>query len=152
MDDDLDSIASSSFLKDRHVIQTLLKISDTMDKNSFKASEDREKKDPGFQKLDYHRELHILNASVPEPFDDKATSPPPYTVISLQKRLNLRRERCFYTVSTRKIFFSSFQLPLPVIYTMSIGCGLPLPSLQAIVSSSVLNQHPRPSPWIQTEV
>jgi hypothetical protein len=38
------------------MFHTLLKISDAMDKNSVRASEDREKKDPGFKKLeDYHQ-------------------------------------------------------------------------------------------------
>ncbi len=106
MDDDIDSIASSSSLKDRHVIQTLLKISDTMDQNSLKASEDREKKDPGFQKLDNHRQLLILNASASEPFDDKATSPTPFYRDFLVKKTQFKaREMLLHRLNQENILF-----------------------------------------------
>ncbi len=49
-----------------------------MDQNSLRAGEEKENKDPGFKKLEPHRQQLIMNASATHPFDSAAPSPTPF--------------------------------------------------------------------------
>lgn len=57
--------------KDHYLINTMIKLHDTMDK----TSKTKEEKKPGFKRLESHRKRLILNASAVPPFNSKAATP-----------------------------------------------------------------------------
>lgn len=68
--------------KDNYLINTMIKLHDTMDRNS----KNKEDKDPGFNRLEVHRKKLILNASAVSPFDTEASNPTEFYHSFLSKK------------------------------------------------------------------
>jgi hypothetical protein len=68
----------------------MLKISDTLDKNMTRSSQDRDDKEPGFARLEQHKKTMILNASAIPPFDTAATTPTDFYASLLSKKSQLK--------------------------------------------------------------
>jgi len=108
--DDDDTTTSTRSLreseKDTHIVNTLLKISEVMDQNTLRAAEEKEKKDPGFKKLEPHRQQLILNASSTHPFESQATTPTPFYMEFLaQKQQFKAKELLCHHLAKNKILF-----------------------------------------------
>ncbi len=73
-EDDL-TVESSISLKDRHMIHTLLKISENLDQNTLCIAKESEEKSKGFSKLERHKHLLILNATESVSSDEQAIEP-----------------------------------------------------------------------------
>ncbi len=73
-EDDL-TVESSISLKDRHMIHTLLKISENLDQNTLRIAKESEEKSKGFSKLEKHKRLLILNATESDHSDDQVIEP-----------------------------------------------------------------------------
>lgn len=76
--------------KDHCLINTMLKLHDTMDK----TSKTREEKEPGFNRLEAHRKLLILNASAIPPYTTAASSPTEFYQTFLAKKSQLKPKTC----------------------------------------------------------
>jgi hypothetical protein len=74
-EDETSSPNHKTLKTNHHLISTVLKINDNLDKHSLKIQKDSDKKEPGFAKLEEHRQLMILNVSATPPFDSPANSP-----------------------------------------------------------------------------
>jgi len=101
------------------IVNTLLKISEAMDQNSLRAVEEKEKKDPGFKKLEPHRQQLILNASATHPFDSAAPSPTPFYLEFLaQKQQFKAKELLCHHLAKNKILFQPSAAFVPHLYTV----------------------------------
>jgi hypothetical protein len=76
--------------KDKHFLNAMLKIHDTLDKNMLRNSKDREEKEPGFARLEQHKKNMILNASAIPPFDEQAETPTEFYASFLSKKSQLK--------------------------------------------------------------
>jgi hypothetical protein len=74
-EDETSSPNHNTMKTNHHLISTMLKIKDNLEKHSLKIQKDSDEKEPGFAKLEEHRRLMILNASTTPPFDSPANSP-----------------------------------------------------------------------------
>jgi hypothetical protein len=74
--------------KDHYFINTMLKLHETMDKNSLKQTLEKEEKEPGFSCLESHRKNLILNASAVPPFDAPAAKQTEFYNSFLSKKKN----------------------------------------------------------------
>ncbi len=107
-DESFDSHRSmrSSRDKDTHIVHTLLKISETLDQNSLRATAETEKKEPGFKKLEPHRQQFILNASSAHPFESEAATPTPFYVEFLSQKQQFKaKELLCHHLAKNKILF-----------------------------------------------
>jgi hypothetical protein len=75
IDEDEITVDSSISLKDRHMIHTLLKISENLDQNTIRLAKESEEKSKGFSKLERHKRLLILNATATDIHDEQASEP-----------------------------------------------------------------------------
>jgi hypothetical protein len=76
IDNDNITVESSISLKDRHMIHTLLKISENLDqKNTLRLARDSEEKAKGFAKLENRKRLLILNATEDNPEENSSPAP-----------------------------------------------------------------------------
>jgi hypothetical protein len=89
-DSDSDNIDTSPDHKvsrtDRHLLQTILRINDNMDKQTLRSQQERDEKEPGFARLESYRKNLILNASASPPFDSPATAPSEFYSLFLSKK------------------------------------------------------------------
>jgi len=85
-DEDLSSPESKISRKDKHFLNAMLKIHETLDKNMIRSALDRDEKEPGFARLEHHKKIMILNASAIPPFDDPAPSPTEFYSSFLKKK------------------------------------------------------------------
>jgi hypothetical protein len=125
MDDDetTDSMRSMCKAKDTHIEHTLLKISETLDQNNLRANAETEKKDPGFKKLEPHRQLLILNALATYPFDQAADSPTAFYIEFLAQKQQFKANNFYATTWLKTKFYSNHQQHLRRIYTVWTGYG-----------------------------
>jgi hypothetical protein len=91
MDSDLDSDEVSSpkrkiSKKDHYLINAMLKLHESMDKNSLKQTLEKEEKEPGFKRLESYRKNLILNASVEPPINTQAEKPTEFYNTFLSKK------------------------------------------------------------------
>jgi len=85
-DDEISSPERKVSRKDHFIINTMLKLHESMDKNNLKQTLEKEEKEPGYSKLEpYHKNL-ILNASATPPFDVKANKPTKFYTTFLSKK------------------------------------------------------------------
>jgi hypothetical protein len=75
VDDDELTVESSISLKDRHMIHTLLKISENLDQNTLRLTRESDEKAKGFAKLERHKRLLILNATEHDSTEDSPSKP-----------------------------------------------------------------------------
>jgi len=68
--------------KDHYLINTMIKLHDSMDK----SSKMKEEKEPGFKRLESHRKQLILNASAVPPFSSAAKAPTEFYQAFLSKK------------------------------------------------------------------
>jgi hypothetical protein len=73
-DTDTSSLNMKISRKDQHLIHTMLKINETINRNTLKASKDQEEKEPGYHRLEQHKKNFILNASAVPQYGEQATS------------------------------------------------------------------------------
>jgi hypothetical protein len=76
--------------KDKHFLNTLIKISNTLDTNMIHSSKERDEKEPGFARLEQHKKNMILNASTTPPFKIQADSPAEFYSSFLSKKRQLK--------------------------------------------------------------
>jgi len=81
-DSEISSPENKISKKDHYLINTMMKLHDTMDK----SSKTKEEKEPGFKRLESHRKQLILNASAVPPFTRAATSPTEFYTAFLAKK------------------------------------------------------------------
>lgn len=98
-DEDDSTDTSYCSIKDRHMIHTLLKISDTLDQNSLRITSKSEKKEPGFKKLEPHRQLLILNATAIHPFEMAAKTPTSFYMEFLSQKTKFKAKDMFCITS-----------------------------------------------------
>jgi len=88
---------------------------DTMDKNS----KTREEKDPGFDRLESHRQRLILNASAIPPFDTVATTPTEFYLSFLAKKSQFKaKDVLTHRLQLDKVTFN----PNPTFITNMWNC------------------------------
>ncbi len=105
-DDTAESYRSLRESKDTHIVHTLLKISETLDQNSLRATAETEKKEPGFKKLEPHRQQLILNASATHPFDRAASTPTPFYLEFLSQKQQFKaKELLCHHLAKNKVLF-----------------------------------------------
>lgn len=75
---------------DEHLINTMRKIHESFDNNLTKSMRDKEEKEPGFKRLEYHKKNLILNASASPPFDQAADEPTEFYRTFLQKKTQFK--------------------------------------------------------------
>ena len=85
IDEDDITIDSSLSLKDRHMIHTLLKISENLDQNTLRLTKETEEKAKGFAKLETHKKLLLLNATESDTDDVSPTVPTDFCQSFLKK-------------------------------------------------------------------
>jgi hypothetical protein len=84
----------------------MLKINDNLDEHSLKILKDSDKKEPGFAKLQEHRQLMILNASATPPLDSPANSPTEFYANFLQRKSQFKaKELITHRLMLEKISF-----------------------------------------------
>ena len=89
--------------KDHYLINTMIKLHDTMDKTS-KIKEDKE---PGFKRLESHRKKLILNASAVSPFTEGASNPTEFYSSFLSKRSQFKaKDMLMHQFYSDKIAFN----------------------------------------------
>jgi hypothetical protein len=106
-DSDSESGVSSPELKmskkDNYLINTMIKLHDTMDK----SSRSKEEKEPGFNRLEAHRKNLILNASAIPPFTKAADNPTEFYTSFLSKKSQLKaKDMLMHRFHTDKVAFN----------------------------------------------
>jgi hypothetical protein len=75
--------------KDNYLINTMIKLNDTMDK----SSRTREEKDPGFNRLERQHQKLILHASAVPPFDSAGPNPTEFYPSFLAKKSQFKAKK-----------------------------------------------------------
>ena len=89
--------------KDHYLINTMIKLHDTMDKSSKTKGE----KEPGFKRLESHRKLLILNASAIPPFSKAADKPTEFLSNFLAKKSQFKaKDMLLHQFHADKIAFN----------------------------------------------
>jgi hypothetical protein len=89
--------------KDHYLINTMIKLHDTMDKTS-KSKEDKE---PGFSRLESHRKNLILNASALPPFTTAAEKPTEFFMSFLAKKSQFKaKDMLLHRFHSDKVSFN----------------------------------------------
>jgi hypothetical protein len=106
-DSDSESGVSSPELKmskkDNYLINTMIKLHDTMDK----SSRSKEEKEPGFNRLKAHRKNLILNASAIPPFTKAADNPTEFYTSFLSKKSQFKaKDMLMHRFHTDKVAFN----------------------------------------------
>jgi hypothetical protein len=116
-DDDLTTVSNLS-LKDKHMIHTLLKISENLYQNTLCLTKESEEKSKGFSKLENHKTRLLLNATESKNSEDSPSEPTEFcqsflkksTIFrakeTLQQAIKTHKEIVFYpsTAFTSKLF------------------------------------------------
>jgi hypothetical protein len=93
--------------KDHYFINTMLKLHDTMDKNTLRQSLEKEEKEPGFNRLESYRKNLILNASATPPFDIQASKPTEFYNSFLSKKSQFKaKEMILHCFQLDKVAFN----------------------------------------------
>jgi hypothetical protein len=101
--------------RDDYLINTMIKLHDTMDKNT----KNKEEKDPGFNRLEDHRKKLILNASAVPPFEVEATTPSEFYLSFLSKKSQFKaKDMLVHRFQLDKIAFN----PNPTFITNLWNC------------------------------
>jgi hypothetical protein len=64
----------------------MLKLHESIDKNTLKQTLEKDKKEPGFHRLELQKKNLILDASALHPFDTQASKPTDFYSIFLSKK------------------------------------------------------------------
>jgi hypothetical protein len=89
--------------KDHYLINTMIKLHDSMDK----TSKSKEEKEPGFTRLESHRKQLILNASAVPPFLNAATTPTEFYKTFLAKKSQFKaKDMLLYRFHADKVAFN----------------------------------------------
>ncbi len=87
---DLEDCVSSPDQKvskmDHYLLNTVLKLHETLDKSNQKITQEKEAKEPGFHRLEPHQKNLVLNASAVPPYDALAPSPNDFYNSFLRKK------------------------------------------------------------------
>jgi hypothetical protein len=75
---------------DEHLINMMLKIHESFDNNISRTNKEKEEKEPGFKRLEYHKKNLILNAYALPPFDQAADEPTEFYKNFLQKKTQFK--------------------------------------------------------------
>jgi hypothetical protein len=106
-DDDISSPDCKVSRTDKHLLKTILKINDNMDKQSLRSNQEREEKEPGFGRLVSYRKNLILNASAIPPFDSPADSPTEFYALLLSKKSQFKaKEALAHRLLMEKVSFN----------------------------------------------
>jgi len=108
-EDDL-TIDSNLSIKDKHMIHTLLKISENLDQNTLCLTKESEEKSKGFTKLESHKKLLLLNATESSDNDSSPLEPTEFCQTFLKKTTIFRaKETRQQAIKTHKeiVFFPS---------------------------------------------
>jgi hypothetical protein len=103
LEDDASSPEHKISKKDQVFLSTMLKISDTMDKNYKEESN----KEPGFSRLEEHRKNLFLNASALPPYDTPAPQPMEFLTTFLAKKSQFKaKDMILHRLHSEKISFN----------------------------------------------
>lgn len=106
-DDEVSSPDHKSLKTNHHLINTMLRINDNLDKHSLKIQKDSDEKEPWFAKLEEHRQLMILNASATPPYDSSANNPKEFYANFLQRKSQFKaKELLAHRLMLEKISFN----------------------------------------------
>jgi hypothetical protein len=123
-DDDSEVLSPENKIskKDHYLINTMIKLHDSMDK----MSKTKEKKEPGFKQLESYRKQLILNASAVPPFSTAATAPTEFYKTFLAKKSQLKaKDMLLHRFHSDKVAFN----PNPTFITNLWNC-----EFQAVVA------------------
>jgi hypothetical protein len=106
-EDDPDSASTSPehkiSKKDHYLINTMIKLHNTMDK----TSKNKEEKEPGFNRLESHHKNLILNASATPPFSSAVDSPTEFCMNFLSKKSQFKvKDMLLHQFHTDRIAFN----------------------------------------------
>jgi len=118
IDEEEITVDSTISLRDKHMIHTLLKISENLDQNTLRLTKESEEKSKGFSKLENHKKLLLLNATESSDNENSPSDPTEFcqsflkktTVFrakeSLQQAIKTNKEIVFYpsTAFTTKLY------------------------------------------------
>jgi len=92
---------------DQHLLKTILKINDNIDKQSLRTQKEREGKEPGFARLESYRKSLILNASAVPPHDSPADIPTEFYNMFLSKKTQFKaKEALAHRLLLDKVSFN----------------------------------------------
>jgi hypothetical protein len=94
-EDDL-TVESNISLKDHHMIHTLLKISENLDQNTLRIAKESEDKAKGFNKLERHKRLLILNDTENDSSEDSPFEPTEFCKAFLFKSIVYRAKEALH--------------------------------------------------------
>jgi hypothetical protein len=93
--------------KDHYLIHTMLKLHESIDKNTLKQTQEKDEKEPGFHRLELHIKNLILNASATPPFDTQAPTPTEFYSTFLSKKSQFKaKEMILHRFHLNKIAFN----------------------------------------------
>ncbi len=93
--------------KDHFLINTMLKLHDTMDRSILKQNKDKAEREPGFTWLEKHRKKLILNASAVPPYNNPADSPTEFFTSFLSKKSQFKaKEMMTHRFQLDKVAFN----------------------------------------------
>jgi len=110
IDEDEITLDSTLSLKDKHMIHTLLKISENLDQNTLRLTKESEEKSKGFSKLEHHKKLLLLNATESTDSETSPSVPTEFCQSFLKKTTVFRaKETLQQAIKTNKeiIFYPS---------------------------------------------
>jgi hypothetical protein len=106
-DDEIPSPDHKSSRTNHHLLNTMLKINDNLDKCSLKIQKDSKEKEPGFEKFEEHGQTMILNASATPPFKSSATKPTEFYSNFLRKKSQFKaKELLAHHLMLEKVSFN----------------------------------------------
>jgi hypothetical protein len=132
--------------KDNYLINTMIKLHDTIDKNS----KNKEEKDPGFTRLELHRKKLILNGSAVPPFDTEAPTPTEFYQSFLLKKSQFKAKgMLLHRFQIDKIAFHPHTTFVTNLWNCEFFCLLPDPP--SGISSIFYCQEMKPTNTYETE-
>lgn len=106
-DDNISSPEQKLSRKDHYLIHTMMKLHDTMDKNTLKQTLEKDEREPGFPRLQSHRKNLILNATALPPFDVPAPTPTEFYATFLSKKSQFKaKEMMLHHFHLDKVAFN----------------------------------------------
>jgi hypothetical protein len=92
--------------KDEHLINTMLKIHESVDNNIHHSNKKKEEKEPGFNRIKPHKKNLILNASALPLYDSKIDEPTKVYKSFLQKKTQFKaKELLVHRLNINNISF-----------------------------------------------
>ncbi len=92
---------------DHHLLNTIQKINDNMDKQTLRSQKEREEKEPGIARLESYWKSLILNASASPPYDSPADCPTEFYNLFLSKKSQFKgKEALAHRLLLDKVSFN----------------------------------------------